>query len=130
MFGGGAVYGGRDPASIVGKLRPSLLKLFPALRDARIEFSWSGNFALTLTRVPQIGRTSANIYFSHGDSGHGVTTTQLLGRLLAEAVAGDVERYDAFAGLRYFNFPGGRLFRVPMTVLGSWYYDLRDRIGI
>lgn len=130
LFGGGAVYGGRDPASIVGKLRPSLLKLFPTLRDARIDFSWSGSFALTLTRVPQIGRTSANIYYSHGDSGHGVTTTQLLGRLLAEAVAGDVERYDAFAGLRYFNFPGGRLFRVPMTVLGSWYYALRDRLGV
>lgn len=130
LFGGGVVYGGRDPADIVNKLRPSLERLFPSLKGVRIDHAWSGNFALTLTRIPQIGRMSANVLFSHGDSGHGVTTTQLLGRLLAEAVAGRLERFDAFAGLPYYAFPGGRTFRVPATVLGSWYYAMRDRLGV
>lgn len=130
LYGGGVVYGGQDPASIEGKIRPNMLKTFPALNDARIDFAWSGKFALTLTRIPQIGRLVPNVYFSHGDSGHGVTTTQLLGRLLGEAVAGQMGRFDLFARLPYYPFPGGRAFRVPLSVLGSWYYAIRDRLGV
>jgi gamma-glutamylputrescine oxidase len=130
LYGGGVVYGGSDPASIAGKIRPNMLRTFPGLADARIDYAWSGIFALTLTRVPQIGRLSPNIYFSHGDSGHGVTTTQLLGKLLGEAVAGQLSRFDLFAGLPYHPFPGGRAFRVPLSVLGSWYYAARDRLGV
>lgn len=130
LYGGGVVYGGQDPASIKGKIRPNMLKTFPMLADARIDFAWSGKFALTLSRVPQIGRLSPNIYFSHGDSGHGVTTTQLLGRLLGEAIGGQLDRFDLFAALPYHPFPGGRAFRVPLSVLGSWYYSVRDRLGM
>ena len=130
LYGGGVVYGGQDPASITGKIRPAMLKTFPELADTRIDYAWSGKFALTLTRVPQIGRLSPNVYFSHGDSGHGVTTTQLLGRLLGEAVRGQLDRFDLFAALPYHPFPGGRAFRVPLSVLGSWYYSIRDRLGV
>jgi gamma-glutamylputrescine oxidase len=83
-----------------------------------------------MTRVPHVGRLSQNVLFSHGDSGHGVTTTHLLGRLLGEAVQGRMARFDAFAALPYLPFPGGQALRVPLTVLGSWYYGLRDRLGI
>jgi gamma-glutamylputrescine oxidase len=130
LFGGGAVYGGLDPVSIEAKIRPNMLKTFPQLKNARIDFAWSGNFALTLSRIPQIGRLTPNIYFSHGDSGHGVTTTQLLGRLVAEAICGDTVRFDHFASLPYFPFPGGRLLRVPFSTLGSWYYIARDHLGL
>jgi gamma-glutamylputrescine oxidase len=130
LYGGGIVYGGQDPESIRAKILPNMLKTFPELRDARIDFAWSGNFALTLTRFPQIGRLSPNIYFSHGCSGHGVTTTHLLGRLVGEAIAGQPERFDVLAKLPYYPFPGGKTLRVPLTVLGSWYYRARDKIGV
>jgi gamma-glutamylputrescine oxidase len=130
LYGGGIVYGGSDPASIRAKILPNMLKTFPGLKDARIDYAWSGNFALTLTRFPQMGRLTPTVLFSHGCSGHGVTTTHLLGRLLGEAVAGQAERFDIIAGLPYYPFPGGKLFRVPMTVAGSWYYRARDRLGI
>jgi gamma-glutamylputrescine oxidase len=130
LYGGGIVYGGQDPASIRAKILPNMLKTFPGLKDARIDYAWSGNFALTLTRFPQMGRLTPTVLFSHGCSGHGVTTTHLLGRLLGEAVAGKPERFDIIAALPYYPFPGGKLFRVPMTVAGSWYYRARDRLGI
>jgi gamma-glutamylputrescine oxidase len=130
LYGGGIVYGGRDPASIRRKILPLMHKTFPLLKGRPIDFAWSGNFALTLTRFPQMGRLSPSVYFSHGDSGHGVTTTHLLGRLLGEAVAGTAERFDVFANLPYYPFPGGKALRVPLTVLGSWYYRFRDRMGI
>jgi gamma-glutamylputrescine oxidase len=130
LYGGGIVYGGTDPASIKAKILPLMLKTFPGLKDARIDFTWSGNFALTLTRFPQIGKLAPKVYFSHGDSGHGVTTTHLLARLLAESVTGDNSRFDVFAGLPYFPFPGGKMFRVPLTVAGSWWYRARDVLGV
>ncbi|MBB5374364.1 NAD(P)/FAD-dependent oxidoreductase [Acidocella aromatica] len=130
LYGGGIVYGGTDPASIVDKIRPLMLKTFPSLKNVRIDYTWSGNFALTLTRFPQIGRLAPKVFFSHGDSGHGVTTTHLLGRILAEEVSGDNSRFDVFAALPYFPFPGGKTFRVPLTVIGAWYYQLRDKLGL
>jgi gamma-glutamylputrescine oxidase len=130
LYGGGIVYGGQDPASIRAKILPNMLKTFPGLKDARIDYAWSGNFALTLTRFPHVGRLSPQVYFSHGDSGHGVTTTHLLGRVLGEAVAGIATRFDVFAGLPYYPFPGGKALRVPLTVAGSWYYRLRDKLGV
>ncbi len=130
LYGGGIGYGGSDPADLTGVIRPNMLKTFPQLKNTRIDFAWSGNFALTLTRVPHIGRLSENIYFSHGDSGHGVTTTQLLGKILGEAVAGHAGRFDVWSSLPNYPFPGGKTFRVPLTVLGAWWYGLRDRLGV
>jgi gamma-glutamylputrescine oxidase len=129
LYGGGTVYGGADPASIEGKIRPCLEKTFPSLKGVSFDYTWSGNFALTLPRIPHVGRISDTVLFSHGDSGHGVTTTHLLGRLLGEAVVGETARFEAFAGLPYLPFPGGRTFRVPLTVLGAWYYRALDQFG-
>lgn len=130
LYGGGAVYGGHDPASVRAKIVPLLRKTFPDLRDVGIDYAWSGNFALTLPRFPQVGRLAKNVYFSHGDSGHGVTTTHLLARILAEAVAGEMERFNLFADLPFFPFPGGQKFRVPLTVAGSWWYRCMDVLGL
>ena len=130
LYGGGVGYGGSDPASIEGAIGPNMLETFPRLADVRIEFAWSGNFALTLTRIPHVGRLSPSVYFSHGDSGHGVTTTHLLGKILGEVVAKHAERFDVWASLPYHPFPGGHAFSVPLTVLGSWWYRLRDRLGV
>ena len=100
------------------------------LKDVKIDFAWSGNFALTLTRIPHMGKLSDTVYFSHGDSGHGVTTTHLLGKILGEAVHGQMSRFDVWSSLQAYPFPGGRMFRVPFTALGAWYYGLRDRLGV
>lgn len=75
IFGGGTVYGGTDPADVEAKLRPAMEKVYPGLKGVKIDFAWSGNFALSFSRVPQMGRLGANTYFAHGYSGHGVTRT-------------------------------------------------------
>jgi gamma-glutamylputrescine oxidase len=130
LFGGGVVYSGHTPGDIVPRLWPHVLKTFPVLEGKKAEFAWSGNFALTLTRMPHIGRLRDNIYFIQGDSGHGVTTCHLLGRFVAEAIGGQMARYDVFASMRNYPFPGGRMFRVPLTALGAWYYGMREKLGI
>ncbi len=130
IYGGGVIYGARDPADVQALVRPKMLKTFPQLADVKIEFAWTGNFLLTLSRLPQVGRLGDNIYYSQGCSGHGVTYTHLAGKLLAEALRGQAERFDAFGSLPHYPFPGGHLLRVPFTAIGAWYYQLRDRLGI
>ncbi|MCB1645849.1 MAG: FAD-binding oxidoreductase [Pseudomonadales bacterium] len=130
LFGGGVVYGGTDPHDIKAKLLPNMRKVFPQLKSARIDFAWSGNFALSFSRVPQMGRLGNNTYFAHGYSGHGVTGSHTFGRILAEAINGDRSRFDVFEKVPWIPFPGGRLFRVPYSVAGSWWYSLRDKLGI
>lgn len=130
LFGGGSVYGGTTPANIEAKLRPHLARTFPEIADARIDYAWSGNFALTLTRIPHMGQLDEQTYFTHGYSGHGVTTTHLAGRLIAEAIDGHRARFDTFAAMRNYPFPGGRLLRVPLSVAGSWYYMAKEKMGL
>lgn len=130
LYGGGIGYGGQDPANLTAVIRPNMVRTFPELAGVKIDYAWSGNFALTLTRIPHVGRLSPHVYFSHGDSGHGVTTTHLLGKLLGEAVAGHAERFDVWASLPSLPFPGGKALRVPLTALGAWWYGLRDRLGL
>jgi gamma-glutamylputrescine oxidase len=130
LFGGGTVYGGADPRDIEAKLRKNLDRVYPQLKNVKIDYAWSGNFALSFTRVPQMGRIGANTYFAHGYSGHGVTGSHTFGRILSEAIDGDMSRFDVFAKLPWYPFPGGRVFRVPYSVVGSWWYALRDRLGV
>lgn len=130
IFGGGLVYGGTDPADVVAKLRPNMEKVFPQLKGERADFAWSGNFALSFSRVPQMGRLGNRIYFAHGYSGHGVTGSHLFGRILSEAIRGDFTRFAVFADLPWIPFPGGRLFRAQYSTIGSWWYEFKDRFGL
>ncbi|ATM77817.1 gamma-glutamylputrescine oxidoreductase [Serratia fonticola] len=129
LYGGGVVYGAQDPADIEARIRPLMLKTFPQLKKVRIDYRWTGNFLLTLSRMPQFGRLENNVYYLQGDSGHGVTLTHLAGKLIAEVLRGDAERFDAFAQLPHLPFFGGRHLQVPFTALGAAYYALRDRLG-
>ncbi|BFN28833.1 MAG: gamma-glutamylputrescine oxidoreductase [Gammaproteobacteria bacterium HGW-Gammaproteobacteria-9] len=129
IYGGGVVYGARDPADIESIIRPKMLKTFPQLEKVKIDYAWTGNFLLTLSRLPQVGRLGSNIYYSQGCSGHGVTYTHVAGKVIAEALSGQAERFDAFASLPHYPFPGGQRLQVPLSALGAMYYNLRDRLG-
>lgn len=129
LYGGGVNYGGGDPVSIEKKIRPKMLKTFPQLANVKVDFAWGGDFLLTMSRMPQLGRIGSNIYFAQGYSGHGVCSTHLAGKLIGEVIHHQQTRFDAFARLPHYFFPGGRLMRVPLTAIGAWYYDLRDKLG-
>ncbi len=130
LFGGGVIYSGYEPGDVIRRLRPHLDRTFPTLRDKKIDFAWNGQFALTLTRLPHLGRLSDTVYFIQGNSGHGVTACHLEGKLVAEAINHQAGEFDIFANIRNYPFPGGRTFRVPLTVLGAWYYGLREVLGL
>jgi gamma-glutamylputrescine oxidase len=57
-----------------------------------------------------------------------VALTGLAGQMVAQAIAGQAERFDLFARLQHRDFPGGSLLRTPSLVLGMAYYRLRDML--
>ncbi|WP_283789568.1 NAD(P)/FAD-dependent oxidoreductase [Bermanella sp. WJH001] len=129
IYGGGVTYGAREPKKIESMIVPNMLKTFPQLKGTKVDFAWTGNFLLTLMRLPQFGRIGKNMYYAQGYSGHGLTCTHLAGKVLSEVITGDSQRFDVFAGLPQYPFPGGRTFRVPFTAMGAFYYNLRDKMG-
>ena len=128
LFGGGETYSATPPADLPGFVRRHMLNVFPQLSDVDIDHAWSGMVGITFSRLPHFGRLGRHGLFAHGFSGHGVALTQLAGKLLAEAVAGQAERFDVFAALEHRSFPGGRALRHSLQVLGMLYYSLWDRL--
>lgn len=126
LFGGRVSYSTIPPPSLSHSIRARMLKVYPQLKDVRIEFSWGGNVAITMNRAPHFGRLADNVFFAQGYSGHGMVTTGFAGKLLAEAVAGTAERLDVFARIPHRPFPGGRALRMPALVLAMAYYRIRD----
>lgn len=129
LFGGGESYGWRFP-DIVQTVRKPMLQVYPQLSDVRIDHAWGGTLAITMTRHPCFIRPRPNVLSASGYSGHGVAMATLAGRVLAEAVAGQAERFDLMARLPTPRFPGGVALRWPLLVLAMTWYSLRDRLGL
>lgn len=128
LFGGGENYGYRFPADIKAFVRQPMLKVFPQLKDVAITHGWGGTLAITARRLPAFRRVAGNILSASGYSGHGVTIATLAGKLCAEAVRGQAERFDLMASIPHLPFPGGRALRHPLLVLAMTWYALRDRM--
>jgi len=127
LFGGGERYTRDPPRDIAAFVRPHLEGVFPSLRGVRIDHAWGGLVSVTLTRLPHVGR-EGDVFFAHGYSGMGVILSTLAGKLLVEAIGGEAERFDLFAGIEPPPFPGGVALRSPLHVLGMLWYALRDRV--
>jgi gamma-glutamylputrescine oxidase len=126
LFGGLCNYSGRDPKSITGAIQPNMVKVFPQLKDARIDYEWGGYIAIAIKRVPQFGRIEGNTWYAQGYSGHGVAPTHIAGQILADAISGDMERFDVFEKIRHWKVPGGKWFANPALALGMLYYRLKE----
>jgi gamma-glutamylputrescine oxidase len=129
LFGGGESYGYRFP-DIARTVRKPMLEVFPQLAETPIAHAWGGTLAITMNRLPCFMRVAPNILSASGYSGHGVAMASLAGRIMAEAVAGQAERFDLMAGLRLPVFPGGARLRSPLLALAMSWYALRDRLGV
>ena len=94
LFGGGANYSGRDSRDIAGELRPCIERTFPQLKGVPIDFQWSCAMGIVMSRIPQLGKLSGNVWYCQGYSGHGVATSHIMGEIMAKAITGDLEQFD------------------------------------
>ncbi len=134
LYGGRVSYSTATPANLSHSMQRRMAFTFPQLEATKIDYAWGGFVDISMKRAPDFGRlpgthgkaAQANVYYLQGFSGHGVALTGLAGKLVAEAIAGDAQRFDVFARIRQGAFPGGRWLRTPALVAGMAYYRLRD----
>lgn len=127
IFGGGENYSSRFPHDLKQFVRKYMLEVYPNLDDVAIDYAWGGTLAITLKRMPHFGRKDAQVYWAQGYSGHGIAMANMGGKLVAEAIMHQSERFDLFANLKHQSFPGGVLLRWPGLVAGMLYYSMLDR---
>ncbi len=128
LFGGSESYGYRFPKDIAAQVRKPMLRVFPQLRDTRIDHAWGGTLGITMSRMPNFQRLRGNILSAGGFSGHGVAMATLAGQIMAETIAGTAERFDLMASVPTPAFPGGVALRWPLLVAAMTWYSLRDRL--
>ncbi|MDW4548220.1 FAD-binding oxidoreductase [Defluviimonas sp. D31] len=127
LFGGAESYGYRFP-DIAALVRKPMLEIYPQLKDIKITHAWGGTLGITMNRMPHFERLAGNILSASGYSGHGVAMATLGGKLAAEAIAGQAERFDVMASVPTHPFPGGMALRWPLLVLAMLWFSLRDRL--
>ena len=87
LWGGRISVRDRDPADIARFLKRDMVRIFPALRDAKVDHAWGGMMSYARHKMPQIGRLPSGVWHGLGFGGHGVAPTTAAGEVLAEAIA-------------------------------------------
>ena len=126
LFGGRVSYSGIDARDTGQATGARMRRVFPQLAGVRLDYVWGGYVDITMNRAPDFGRIGGNLYYLQGFSGHGIAMAGMAGRIAAEAIAGQAERFDLFGQLRHHPFPGGRWLRTPALVLAMLWFRLRD----
>ena len=137
LYGGRVSYSTSTPMNLAASMQKRMAQTFPQRSGIGVEFAWGGFVDISMNRAPDFGRLSdrmlagaatglSNVYYLQGFSGHGLALTGVAGKLVAEAIDGDAQRFDTFSRLRHREFPGGKLLRTPALVAGMAYYRLKD----
>lgn len=127
LFGGGENYSYKFPSDITKTVRKPMLQVFPQLKDARIDYAWGGTLAITYKRLPHFEFRKDGIINISGYSGSGVHMATMAGKIIAEAVNGQMARFDIISQLPTPKFPGGAALRWPLLPLALTWYAMRDR---
>jgi gamma-glutamylputrescine oxidase len=128
LFGGGDSATPEPAEQVKGRMRKRMLEVFPQLSDLGLAFAWGGFCDVSLNMAPDFGRLGQNLYYLQGFSGHGIGTTGIAGKLVAEVIAGQAERFDLLSRIRHQALPGGTILRRPALTLAMTYYRLLDLI--
>ena len=131
LFGGRFNYSGKIPSDdrIKIEIKKRMVSVFPELSEVRVDYAWSGNVAVSLKKIPQLGKIAKNIFYSQGYSGHGVAPTHMAAKVIADAIDGDDEVLNTLSSVNHIELPGGKWFSSPATAIGMMYYQLKDKIA-
>ncbi|WP_151669909.1 NAD(P)/FAD-dependent oxidoreductase [Nitrincola schmidtii] len=126
LFGGGCNYSGRDSRDIAAELRPAIETTFPQLKGIKIDHQWSCAMGIVVNRIPQLGQLSPNVWYCQGYSGHGVASSHIMGEIMADAIGGQLEKFDVFERCSHVRVPMGDWLGNPMLAAGMWYYRFKE----
>jgi glycine/D-amino acid oxidase-like deaminating enzyme len=124
LWGGRISIRSRSAEDVAHLLYGDMLKVYPQLAGAKVDYAWSGLMSYGRHKMPQLGRLPNGVWYGMGFGGHGVGPTSLAGDVLSAALMGELSKVDQFAawGLPTTGGPAGLL----AAQLTYWYYELRD----
>ena len=106
-------------------LRRGMIRVYPQLRGAKVEYVWGGTLDFTFDVMPHSGKIK-DLYFALGYAGHGVAAATWFGKKLAGILCGEPSDIP-FDGIRFPNAPiglrSGNTWALP---LAGAYYKLLD----
>lgn len=110
MWGGRITTIPAKPADVATILRKEMVGTYPELSNLKVELAWSGLMAYARHQMPQIGKLGEQIWHCTAFGGHGLNTTAIGSKVVAEALLDQTDRYELFApfGLAWTGGPVGK----------------------
>jgi glycine/D-amino acid oxidase-like deaminating enzyme len=124
LWGGKITTRTTEPRRLGRLLHKTMVSTYPQLKDLPVDIVWSGLMSYARHLMPQIGRYRPGVWYCTAFGGHGLNTTAIGGRLIAEAITGETDRYRLFApfGLVWNGGFAGRI----AAQLTYWSYQAID----
>jgi glycine/D-amino acid oxidase-like deaminating enzyme len=122
MWAGRMTVWDAKPRRFGRRLRRDLSRRFPQLKNAEVDYAWSGELGMTVHRMPQIGEVTPGVWLASGFAGQGLNTTAMAGDLIARAVVEGDDRWRQFQPFELV-WAGGRNGRI---ILQSAYWGRRQ----
>ena len=131
IFGGGETFTSKFIHNSTNFVWQRMCKVFPMLKDYKIEYSWGGTLAITINRLPSFGTLmNDKVIYAHGYSGHGLAFSTLAGKLIAEKISGSPERFNFLKNITHIPILGGDFMRRPFYTSAIAYYRIKDFLNL
>jgi len=111
LWGGRITTRAASPEGLARELRREMVGTYPQLADLKTELAWSGLMSYARHLMPQIGRMAPGVWYATAFGGHGLNTTAIAGKVVAEGILRASDRYRLYEpfGLDWAGGPVGLL---------------------
>jgi len=111
LWGGKITTRTSEPRRLARLLHRTMVSTYPQLAGLGVDKAWTGLMAYARHRMPQIGALEPGLWYCTAFGGHGLNTTAIGGRVVAEAIAGEGDRIRLFEpfGLAWNGGAAGRV---------------------
>ncbi|HNB36903.1 MAG TPA: FAD-binding oxidoreductase [Anaerolineales bacterium] len=129
IFGGRAAFFPENENTIAQSgeiLRSEMLKVYPQLKDAKVEYVWGGTLDFAFDQMTHVGEEDG-IFYSLGYAGHGVAMATYLGATVAESMMKGTIKEHPFAKFDFPSAPLGMYNGNPWFLpFAGMYYKILD----
>lgn len=124
LWGGRITTRAAPTEGLVRELRREMIGTYPQLAELRTELAWSGLMSYARHLMPQIGELAPGVWHCTAFGGHGLNTTAIGGKVVAEAILGESERYRLFRSFG-LDWAGG-VAGLAVAQLTYWKLQAQD----
>ncbi|MEO8242119.1 MAG: FAD-binding oxidoreductase [bacterium] len=125
LWGGRITTRAASADGVARELRRAMLDVYPQLAALKTDLAWSGQMAYARHLMPQLGLLQPDVWHITAFGGHGLNTTAITGKILAEAMLGQSDRIGMFAPFA-LNWAGGPI-GLAVAQLTYWGLQAQDR---